>query len=239
LPYVPKVTEAELLHRLKVALDSRRIAAVFIEPLQGSAGGHLPSKEFFQGLRRLCTETETLLVLDEIFTGFHRAGPAFLHQEFGISGDVVLIGKALGNGFPVSAVICDRRIDISAKMLPSSTYSSNPLAAAVVTATLRRLSEIGVADRVQRIDATVRRELKGLAAQGVNLRGRGALWVLEFGTEEQALRVARQALSRGVLAAPTAKYLRLLPPATIGLERLVTACSVLAECCAENAGGVR
>ena len=57
----------------------------------------------------LCAEQGSLLVVDEIFTGFHRTGPAFLHQELEVTPDIVLVGKAMGNGFPVSGVVLDRR----------------------------------------------------------------------------------------------------------------------------------
>src|SRR5581483_5407195 len=128
IPYLPDREESEILSDVRASLNAGTAAAVFLELLLGSRGGHIPSREFIEQLRCLCSDHGTFLVADEIFTGFYRTGSAFLHQEFGIVPDIVLIGKAMGNGFPVSGVVLDRRYRIEGSMLPGSTFAGNPLA---------------------------------------------------------------------------------------------------------------
>ncbi len=230
LPYVPQCAEKEILERAAHALAEESFAAVFIEPLQGSAGGHLASRAFFTELSELCRRHGTLLVVDEIFTGFHRTGPAFLHQELGLTPDVVLVGKAMGSGFPVSGVVVHEKYAIEASMLPGSTFSGNPLAAAAVVATLRRLREFDVSAKVAAVGNTIQQELAPVQQAGIALRGRGALWVLEVGTAAVDP-VMRRIVRGGVIASPTARYIRLLPSATISQERLSRACQVIREAC--------
>jgi acetylornithine/succinyldiaminopimelate/putrescine aminotransferase len=132
LPFPGRASEADVLAQLAATLAGARVGGVFVEPLQGSGGGHLASPGFYREVARLAREHGALLVFDELLTGFHRTGPAFLFEEFGLAPDVVLIGKALGNGFPVSAVIVDRSVALRREMLPGSTFSGNALACAAI-----------------------------------------------------------------------------------------------------------
>ena len=104
-----------------------------------------------------------------------RTGPAFFFSDLGFEPDVVLIGKALGNGFPVSGVVVDRRHPVRPEMLPNSTYAGNALASAAVSATLEQIRELDLPRRVARIEATIVQALGGLEAIGAALRGRGAV----------------------------------------------------------------
>jgi acetylornithine/succinyldiaminopimelate/putrescine aminotransferase len=140
----------------------------------------------------------------------------------------VLVGKALGNGFPVSAVIADRAHAVVDAMLPGSTYAGNPLAAAAVAATLGEMGALDLPAKVAAIERTVRAALEPLASLGVALRGRGALWIVEppAGVDVEALVVA--VYRAGVAVGFAGRYLRVLPPATIEAARLDQACRTLA-----------
>jgi acetylornithine/succinyldiaminopimelate/putrescine aminotransferase len=230
LPYVPVQDEAHILAALSERLRTETIGAVVIEPLQGSSGGHLASRAFFEELSRECTRHGTLLVVDEIFTGFHRTGDAFLHQTFGLTPDIVLVGKSMGNGFPVSGAVVLARHAIDDEMLPGSTFAGNPLASAAVAATLGELERCDVRSMVAAIEAIVTAELAPLAAAGIPVRGKGALWVLELPRRSLDAALAK-IFERGVLVSPTACYIRLLPAATISSEHLVAACRVVREAC--------
>ena len=207
------------------------MAAVLNEPIQGSGGGHALSPAFHQAVSRLCADHGTLLVFDEILTGFHRTGGPFMFQSLGVTPDVVLVGKAMGNGFPVSGVVVHRRHPTVPQMLPGSTYASNPLSAAAVVATLRHMRELSLRSTVEQIGDAIEAQLEQVRESGVALRGMGALWILEFPSDLVATAVAARALAGGVVVSPAGRWLRLLPPATISLDRLHQACAVVRQAC--------
>jgi acetylornithine/succinyldiaminopimelate/putrescine aminotransferase len=231
LTYLPDHSEDEVLDDVRKALATGSIAAVFLEPLLGSRGGYIPSRQFAERLASHCAESGSLLVMDEIFTGFHRTGTPFLHHELGVTPDIVLVGKAMGNGFPVSGVVVDTRRIIEPSMLPGSTFAGNPLAASAIVATLGEMEAYDVQNKVVKIQDTIQSSLNDLAGVGVQLRGKGALWVLEFPTAARVNEVMRRIVLSGVLASPTANFIRLLPAATISSAHLRTACGVIRAAC--------
>lgn len=231
LPSMPDSAEAETLDRLARALATRAVAAVFVEPLLGSGGGYSMSAAYYRTVAQLCEEHGTLLVFDEILTGFHRTGSAFMFESLGVTPDIVLIGKAIGNGFPVSGVVIRKAYEIVPAMLPGSTYASNPLAAAVVAATLQQMHAFPIETAVTEIARVIQSELEPIRASGIAMRGRGALWVLEFPSEAEARAVSNRALAGGVIASSAGRWLRLLPPATIEPARLRDACGVIRAAC--------
>jgi len=234
LTYLPEHDEAAILEHVRETLATATIAAVFLEPLLGSRGGYVPSRAFAERLAALCTEQGTLLVVDEIFTGFHRTGPVFLHQDLGVTPDILLIGKAMGNGFPVSGVVLDRRYALAGRMLPGSTFAGNPLAASAVIATLAAMQSQDLPGMVRAVERTIVASLSELAASGVALRGRGALWVVELPASIPVGAVMARILREGVVVSTTANFIRLLPPATIRLAHLTRACEVISRACLER-----
>ncbi|HET6326799.1 MAG TPA: aminotransferase class III-fold pyridoxal phosphate-dependent enzyme [Planctomycetaceae bacterium] len=229
LPFVQSCSEELILRRLADVLTRRAISAVFIEPLQASGGGHAASKYFYPELARLCSDQGTLLIFDELLTGFHRTGPPFFVSDFRFVPDIILVGKSLGNGFPVSGVLVNRRYSITPPMLAGSTFSGNALAAAAVTATLRQMRSCNLPERVRSIEAIIVEHLAPLRERGIALRGRGALWILELPNTIDVERVVLTLCERGVVAGFTGRFIRILPAATIDLGELARACSIIAE----------
>lgn len=231
LPNVSMIPEDELLERLRTVLSRKQIAAVFIEPILGSAGGHSASKWFYQQVSGLCSEFGTLLIFDEILTGFYRTGNSFMFDEFGIWPDIVLIGKVMGNGFPVSGIMLSGKYSVRPEMLPNSTFAGNPLAGAVISGTLQFMQKMDITNTVLHIHKTVTANMKPLEAHGISLRGKGALWVLEFPPGVDTAHVASAILDEGILVSPAANMIRLMPPATIKESNLMKACEVIREAC--------
>jgi acetylornithine/succinyldiaminopimelate/putrescine aminotransferase len=229
LPFVRTCSEEDILGRLGDVLLMQTVSAVVVEPLQASGGGHWASPRFYNELASLCSRHGALTVFDELLTGFHRTGPRFFFEDLDFVPDVVLIGKSLGNGFPVSGVVVNRRFQISPAMLPGSTYSGNPLAAAVVRATLRQVRSFDLAARVHSIEEVIVETLGPLRDRGVALRGRGALWILELPEDIDVEATVVAIYERGVAIGFTGRMLRLIPAATIDLSRLRRACSIIAE----------
>jgi acetylornithine/succinyldiaminopimelate/putrescine aminotransferase len=229
LPFVDRCNEEDILGQLEKLLERDNIGAVYCEPLHASGGGHRASDDFYRALALRCRVHGTLLIFDEIMTGFGRTGTPFRFEALGITPDVVLIGKAMGNGFPVSGVMTDRRHDLRPAMLAGSTFAGNPLACATVTSTLRRLREMEVAARVAAIGRTVENTLGWLRDTRIALRGMGAIWVIELPEDMSAERTVEPMHAAGVCIGYAGRQIRILPAATIEPANLERACAVIAE----------
>jgi len=237
LPFVGTDPEAGILAQLERRLASNDVAALFLELIQGSSGAHEASPAFYRRVGELCREHGTLCIVDEVLTGFYRSGALSFSREMGLSPDILLFGKALGNGFPVAAVLCRAGIEITKPMLPGSTYSGNPLAAAAVAASLSEMTRLDVPSRTAMIHRTAMERLAPLREHGIAIRGRGALWVLELPRGASALQVQKTALSADVLVSVQGQYVRLLPPATISSENLQHALGAVGDACLGSLNG--
>lgn len=116
-------------------LESGEFAAVIVEGIQGVAGIRVPSEEFMQSLRQKATATGTLLILDEIQSGYGRTGRFFAHQHYGIKPDIITCAKGIANGFPMGAVLIAPSIEARKGML-GTTFGGNHLACAAALAVL-------------------------------------------------------------------------------------------------------
>lgn len=227
IPFVQTCSEKEILRQLTGILESRPVSAVFVEPLQGLGGAYMASHGFYQEVARLCSKNHVLLVFDEILTGFYKTGPEFFYSELGFVPDIILIGKALGNGFPVSGIVVDKKYSIQKEMFPGSTFSGNPLASAAVLATLRQIRAMDLTEKVAHIEKTIIDQFGSLKEIGVTLRGKGALWVIELPSGLNAGDLAENISKSGVLMSYSKHQLRILPAATIEMSNLESACSII------------
>jgi acetylornithine/succinyldiaminopimelate/putrescine aminotransferase len=229
LPFVQSCSEAGILARLNELLTIEPISAVFVEPLQASGGGYTATRDFYGEVFRLCAEHDVFLVFDEILTGLYRTGTAFFFSELGFVPDIVLIGKGLGNGFPVSAVVVQKTCPIVKAMLPGSTFAGNALASAAVTATLSQIQSLDMPGRVAAIETTITKCLRPLNEIGMTPRGRGAVWIVELPPDADVEATIANIYQRGVSVGYAGRRIRILPAATIDLNNLATGCRVLVE----------
>jgi 4-aminobutyrate aminotransferase-like enzyme len=205
------------------------VAAVFLEAIQGSGSGDIVDVDFCRSLTSLCKTHGTLLIADEILTGFHRSGPLFFHQRFPIDPDIVLAGKCMGNGFPVSAVLMRRGLEIKPQMLPYSTYAENALAAAAVVGTLREIERLPIQDMANAIGERITAHLNACAPESFVLTIFGAMCIINTGNGMVAQRIADTCYDNGVLISQAGPILRLLPPVTIEHDQLELALGVMDE----------
>ena len=229
LSFLSTCSESEILQQACRLLAGREVSAVFVEPLQGSGGGHAASKDFYRKLFDLCRETGTLLIFDEILTGFYRTGSPFFFSDLGFVPDMVLVGKAIGNGFPVSGVVARQRCRIQPAMLAGSTYAGNPLACCAVLNTLRQMQSINLPRLVADIENTIVDSLRPLKELSIALRGKGAIWILQLPGDRNYRDLVLQIYERGVCVGFAGQQIRILPPATIELEELASACGIVCE----------
>jgi 4-aminobutyrate aminotransferase-like enzyme len=221
--------EACMLEAIEDRLRTGRIGALYIEPIHGTSLGWEGTTDFYRSVRMLATRYDTLLIYDEVLTGFYRTGERFRFLRHGIEPDVLVFGKACGNGFPVAGVAVRRELALSPRMLLGSTFSNNALAAAAVHATLDCLEKLEPQALVGQIEATVRRQLHEVAAgTAPRLRGSGAMWVIALDTPEQALACVQALRQAGVCIGFHGRQLRLLPPLTIDPDHLERAGGAIA-----------
>ncbi|HUG40284.1 MAG TPA: aspartate aminotransferase family protein [Longimicrobiales bacterium] len=213
------------------------VGAVFVEPVQGRGGINVPPADFLPALRQLCTELGVLLVLDEVYTGFGRTGRWFACEHWDIEPDLLVVGKALAGGLPLSAVIGTPAImqawpASEGEALHTSTFLGNPVACAAALAQLRAIEQGGLVARAASLGRWLRGRLDALAGRsGVQgSRGLGLMQALVFGGPdgaERALRVAGAALGAGVIVLTEGPALAFTPPLTITEAQLEAALRVI------------
>jgi len=232
LPFVQDTREEAILERLAAVLAPGRVAALLVEPIQGSNAAHEASGDFYDRAMALCREHGALCIFDETLTGLHRTGATFYSDGLRERPDILLFAKCLGNGFPVSSIALRDAIDVRPAALPGSTFSGNPMALAAVEATLTAMAALPMEERVGAIEQVVRSHLGGMVRDGATLRGRGAFWCLEFADRARMERAAAAIRAAGILATSGDRFVRLLPAATIEPALLREACEKVARACA-------
>ncbi|SMO56544.1 aspartate aminotransferase family protein [Fodinibius sediminis] len=224
-PINPKgeVTFLELndLEGLSKELSQNDVCAVVIEGIQGIGGIHIPDDEFLQEVRQLCTDTNTLLVCDEIQSGYGRTGHFFAHQHAGIQADIVTVAKGMGNGFPVAGTIIHPDIKPFHGQL-GSTFGGNHLACAAATAVLDVINSENLMERAAQLGSTLMNSLASFPEVN-EVRGRGLMIGIEFPFAIKELRqvlIQEEKILTGVSSNPN--VLRLLPPLIITQNEVAT-----------------
>jgi acetylornithine/N-succinyldiaminopimelate aminotransferase len=173
---------------------------VLVEPIQGEGGVVMPPPSYLAALRALTTETGTLLMLDEVQTGVGRTGTLFAHQHDGVLPDVMTLGKGLGGGIPLAALVASESAACFSPGEQGGTFNGNPLVTAAGLAVLRAVRSPGFLENVVRRGAELSRGLKNMGtARGiVEVRGRGLLVAARLETQA-AERVRDAAFELGLL----------------------------------------
>lgn len=158
---------------VKSALNSKEYAAAIIEGIQGVAGIYEPTTEFLQGLAKECKETGTLLILDEIQSGYGRSGKFFAHQHHGVRPDIITCAKGIANGFPMGSVLISPELEAKKGML-GTTFGGNHLACAAAIAVLDIIEDEKLVENAAETGAYLIEELKKIP-QVNDVRGRGLM----------------------------------------------------------------
>ena len=206
------------------------VAAVLIECVQGEGGVIPATNDWLQAVRRLCTERGALMMIDEVQTGFARTGEWFAFQHAGITPDVVMMAKAMGNGMPVGALWAPR--EISKVFVPGdhgSTYSGTAIATAAVCAVIDIMREIDAPRLAREKGELITSRLRQMPAVK-SVRGRGLLLGVELGEGVDAKAKQAALLERGLVTnAVTATALRLAPPITVSIDEISEAMTIMSE----------
>jgi acetylornithine aminotransferase len=190
------------------------VCAVIIEGIQGIGGIHLPEPSFLEDLQRLCRQTDTVLILDEIQSGYGRSGRFFAFQYARIEPDLITVAKGMGNGFPIGGLLLHPRFRARSGML-GTTFGGSHLACAAGIAVLDVLRDEALLANAHEMGSRLMRRLAGLA--GVKaIRGRGLMIGIELDRSSAPLR-QQLLFEHGVFtgSASDPNTLRLLPPLTL------------------------
>jgi beta-alanine--pyruvate transaminase len=219
---------ADELARIVALHDASTIAAVIVEPMQGSAGVIVPPVGYLQKLRELCTKHGILLIFDEVITGFGRMGAAFGAERFGVVPDMITFAKSVNNGVvPLGGVIVRKEIyeafmtgpEHAVEFFHGYTYSGHPMAVAAAHATLDLVEEEGVFERVRSLEPVLEDAMHALKGERgiVDIRNCGLAAAIDLEPVAdkpglRALRVFERALELGQLPRFTGDTIAVGPP---------------------------
>lgn len=224
------------------------IGAVIVEPIQGRAGILVPPAGFLRGLRDLCSELGVLLILDEVYTGLGRTGRWFACEHEDVVPDLLVVGKSLAGGLPLSAVLGSPTLMASwpastGEAIHTSTFLGNPVSCAAALAQLREIEERELVQRARELGDRLSARLErwvGERSWAASHRGRGLMRALSLAGPDPGPRASaavEAALKRGVLLLPEGDSLAFTPPLVITERQLDHALDVVAEA-VESAGEV-
>jgi predicted acetylornithine/succinylornithine family transaminase len=210
------------------ALVSNRTCAIMLEPVQGESGVYPAEEGFMKELRKICSEKDILLILDEVQTGFARTGNMFAYENYNIEPDILVLAKSLGGGMPISAVVTSDEISkVFAPGMHGSTFGGNAASCAAGIAVIDYLKENNIVNKAAELGKyflTRLNRLKEKYSAIKEVRGLGLMAALEF-REPVAAKIVEDALREGlVLNRVSDTTLRFLPPLIIkksNIERLL------------------
>jgi len=233
-PLLPDIKFLKFNNEEDLDLISEKTACVLIEPVQGEAGIQLPVNNYLQKLRKKCNETGTLLIFDEIQTGFGRLGKLFAFMEFDVIPDIMAIAKGMGGGMPIGAFISSKKIMSSFKNNPIlghiTTFGGHPVSCAAASANLDVLINEKLIEQVKSKGELFKKYLNH--PQIKEIRGIGLFMAIELENFEQIQKVIKSAIKKGLV---TDWFLfhdsafRIAPPLIITEQQIKDACHILNE----------
>jgi len=201
-----------------------RVAGIVLEPIQGWAGSVVPPDGWIQKIRALCDEYGIMLMADEVLTGMARTGKMFAMENWDTVPDVMTLGKGLGNGFPVTAMlVSEEHKEVIEKISASTSYGGNPMACAAALASIEVIEEENLCERATHLGEILLKRMKEMEARYPiigEVRGMGCLLGIELvkdkGTrepfEEAGQMVYQKAFRKGLAWIPAGHILRMSPP---------------------------
>ncbi len=233
-PFVPGSSFIELNNLEQLELINERTAAVIIEPIMGDAGVRIPDESYIKALRKRCDETGTLLIFDEIQTGFGRTGKMFAFEHFNVVPDILTIAKAFGGGMPIGAFVSSienmSQLTHSPMLGHITTFGGNPVCCAAALANINVLLREPWIEDVDKKGKRFKERLDHKAV--VEFRQIGLMMAVELASEAQVSRVIQSLLEKGVIGfyfLSCRNAFRLAPPLCITLDQIDFACDCIAE----------
>ena len=235
-PLLPDVLHLEFNSIESLNEITERTACVIAETVQAEAGIIVPTKEWIQALRKKCTETGALLILDEIQAGFGRTGKLWGFEHFDIVPDILLLGKALGGGMPLGAFIADKKLMDAFTNNPVlghiTTFGGHPVCCAAGIAAMKVLLEEKWIETVKKKEELFRSLLVHSKIKAIRSLG---LWMaVEFDSFETNKKIIDTCIAEGVLTdwfLFASNCLRISPPLLIAEKKIEKTCKIILRAC--------
>lgn len=226
LPHIIEIDAENIESAASVfAEHGSKIAGVISEPVQGAGGVFPPNGDYLKQLRDLCTKHGSLMILDEVITGFGRTGNWFASQTYDVVPDLITFAKGVTSGYqPLGGVIVGRAVcdvlesDPEFKLMHGHTYSAHPASCAAAIANLNIIERDGLVERANAIGERLSAGFAALADDGIisSYRGVGAIWAAQLDTDDAtAIAIRDRMLELGVIARPIGNSMAYCPPLTI------------------------
>jgi acetylornithine/N-succinyldiaminopimelate aminotransferase len=201
------------LSAMQKAANDRTIA-IMLELIQGEGGVNIADVDYVKGIRKLCDEQGILLIVDEVQTGLGRCGSLFAYQQYGIEPDIMTLGKGIGAGYPLAAVLAKGRFCCFAAGDHGGTYGGNSLGMAVGIAVVEEIIKRDLSSHASKMGDYLQERLRAEAFRFnlTNIRGRGLLLAFDL-PKDVGKEILNKALAKGLLLnSPQPSSIRLMPP---------------------------
>jgi len=232
LPGVPGVKHIDFNDEVQLEQICCRTACVILEPVQAESGVNPPRDYYMKKVRARCTEVGALMILDEIQTGFGRTGHLFAHKKYNVVPDIMLIGKSMGGGMPISAFVANKELMMSIARKPMlghiTTFGGHPVTVAAALASLKTLLETDIVDQVLRKEAIIKERLKHPIIKEV--RSSGLMMAVELTKRKYLKHVVSHTIENGALIDYflfNDRSFRLAPPLIISVQQIHDGCDIL------------
>lgn len=234
-PLMPDVRFIQHNQLIDLAQITTKTAGVFLETIQGDAGVRVPDLSYLQALRKKCTEVGALLIFDEIQCGMGRAGKMFAFEHFGVVPDVLTLGKALGGGLPIGALVSShenlKEFTYNPMLGHITTFGGNPVVCASAAATLDVLSTEIDWTEIERLGKLLE-ELIATNTEIKATRRKGMMFAFDMESFERVEKVVKRCLEKGLISFWFLSHpysFRLSPPLTINENEIREAGRIILE----------
>lgn len=228
-PLLPDVRRIKFNCEDDLKYITTRTAAVLVEPVQGEAGVRAPENDYLKSLRKRCDETGTLLIFDEIQSGFGRVGEIFAAKKYGVTPDILAMAKAMGGGMPLGGFAARPEVMAAFKTNPIlghiTTFGGHPVCCAAGMAALKYIIDNNLLAEVDKKAELIKKLVKSPIIK--EIRNVGLLMAIDFGDIELNNRVSRLALEDGLISESflfCPEAMRIAPPLTITIEEIEMVC---------------
>ncbi|MGY8926209.1 MAG: aspartate aminotransferase family protein [Flavobacteriales bacterium] len=239
-PLLPDVQFLEFNSIDELERITERTACVIIETVQGDAGVRVPSSKFIKTLRGRCTEVGALLIFDEIQCGMGRTGKLFAFEHFNVTPDILTLGKALGGGMPIGALVSSQenlhQFTFEPMLGHITTFGGHPVICAAANAFLEVMEEEINFNDVEKLGALIESELSS-EIEIIEIRRIGMMLALDMISFERVEKVVSKCLEKGLIAFWFLSHpdsFRLSPPLNISETQVLDACRIIKEAIEET-----
>ena len=233
-PLLPNIDFIKFNSESDIAKINQSTSCVILETIQGGAGFIEPNQNYLKKISKRCQEMGALLILDELQTGLGRTGKMFAFEHYGVSPDILVLGKSLGGGFPIGAMISDLSLMNKLKSKPIlghiTTFGGHPVISQAGLTTLKIILRDKLFEKATISELKFKKRLQHPAI--IEIRGRGLMLALILKSNELAKKLVIKCLEKGLILfwlLYESRAVRITPPLNISNEEIKISCDLILE----------